>query len=59
MTFHELDISRRIELERADAARQALEEAAKKTESLVGNPHYRAAFKLAARTIRAMKFERV
>lgn len=66
MTAHDTDLIRRVALERADAARQALEDsgvrraletAAKAVESLAGGRHYQSAFKLAARTIRALKPE--
>lgn len=49
------DITRRVELEINAAIRRALEAGASKVEGLDGNPHYKAAFKLAARTLRGMK----
>lgn len=51
----ELDLARRIELERADAARQALEEAAKRMETREGGNVYRKAFKAAAALLRGWK----
>lgn len=44
-----------IELRVNAAIRKALESAAKAIEGLDGNRHYQAAFKAAARTIRALK----
>lgn len=49
------DIQRLIELERTDAARRALEEAASKIEGQAGNSVYVAAWRRAARLIRLMK----
>lgn len=48
-------IDRVIELERADAARKALEEAAKRVEEQEGNETYRKAFKAAAALLRQVK----
>jgi hypothetical protein len=50
-----MDDARRIELERADAARQALEEAARKIETQDGGETYRKAFKAAADLLRRWK----
>lgn len=50
-----MDDARRIELERADAARQALEEAAKRIEAQDGGETYRKAFKAAADLLRRFK----
>jgi hypothetical protein len=50
-----MDDARRIELERADAARQALEEAAQRVESQEGGETYRKAFKAAADLLRRFK----
>lgn len=50
-----MDDARRIELERADAARQALEEAARKIEMQDGGETYRKAFKAAADLLRRWK----
>ncbi len=50
-----MDDARRIELERADAARHALEEAAKRVESQEGGETYRKAFKAAADLLRRLK----
>jgi hypothetical protein len=49
------DFDRRIELERADAARWALEEAAKQVESQDGGQTYRKAYKTAAALLRRIK----
>lgn len=49
------DDARRIELERADAARQALEEAARRVEAQEGGETYRKAFKAAADLLRRLK----
>lgn len=49
------DLDRRIELERRDAARQALEAAAVRLEQQQGNSTYVQAWTKAARIIRAMK----
>jgi hypothetical protein len=49
------DFDRVIELERADAARKALEDAAAKLEGQAGNSVYVAAWRKAARLIRLMK----
>jgi hypothetical protein len=51
----ETDLGRMIELERADAARRALEDAAAKLEGQAGNSVYVAAWRKAARLIRLMK----
>ncbi|WP_165435513.1 hypothetical protein [Bradyrhizobium sp. Leo121] len=51
----EADLQRRIELERADAARRALEEAAKRVETLEGGSTYQKAYKAAAATLRRLK----
>lgn len=50
------DLSRRIELERADAARGALEEAANMLETRGGNEVYRQAWRKAADLIRAIAY---
>ena len=50
-----MDDARRIELERSDAARQALEEAAKRIESQGGGQTYQKAFKAAADVLRRFK----
>lgn len=44
-----------IELERADAARNALEDAAKRVEAQEGGETYRKAFKAAADLLRRLK----
>lgn len=50
------DITRRtVELESNSAVRKALERAAQAVESIAGTRHYEAAFKKAARAIRALK----
>ncbi|MDB5550811.1 MAG: hypothetical protein JWL86_795 [Rhizobium sp.] len=49
------DIIRRIKLERSDAARAALEEAAKKIESQDGGLTYQKAFKASAALLRRLK----
>jgi hypothetical protein len=49
------DIDRRIALERAEAARQALEKAIKTIEALGGNQLYRAAWKKAIRALLGLK----
>lgn len=51
----ETNISRVIELERGDAARRALEEAARKVEAQEGGETYRRAFKAAAQLLRDLK----
>jgi DNA polymerase/3'-5' exonuclease PolX len=51
----EQDIQRLVELERAEAVRKALEEAAYKLEAQAGNSVYMAAWRKAARLIRLMK----
>lgn len=48
------DLSRLIELERADAARRALEGAIKRIEQLDGNELYQKAWKASVQAIRAM-----
>jgi hypothetical protein len=48
------DIARRIELERTDAARKALEHAADRIESYSANELYRKALKIAARMVRSI-----
>jgi hypothetical protein len=48
-------IDRVIELERADAVRNALEEAAKRVESQDGGETYRKAYKAAASLLRQLK----
>jgi len=48
-------IDRVIELERADAVRKALEEAAQKLEAQSGNETYRKAFKASAALLRHLK----
>jgi len=48
-------IDRVIELERSDAVRKALEDAAVKLEGQAGNSVYLAAWRKAARIIRLMK----
>ena len=50
-----MDDARRIELERADAARQALEEAAKRIDTQHGSQTYQKAFKAAADLLRRFK----
>jgi len=49
---------RRIELERADAARRALEDAANRLEAYSANELYEKALRLGARLIRQMMNER-
>jgi hypothetical protein len=49
------DFLRRIELERSDAARKVLEDAAKDLESRRGGDTYQKAFKTAAALLRSMK----
>lgn len=51
----EVPIDRMIALERADAARRALEDAAARLEVQAGNSVYVAAWRKAARLIRLMK----
>lgn len=48
------DDKRLIELERADAAKQALDEAAKMLEGYAANSTYQQAFRLGAKLLRAM-----
>jgi hypothetical protein len=48
-------IERVIELERADAVRKALEEAAQRVESQEGSETYRKAFKASAALLRRLK----
>jgi hypothetical protein len=48
-------IDRVIELERADAVRKALEDAAQRVEGQAGNETYRKAFKAAAAILRQVK----
>lgn len=53
MTAHDTDLCRRIELERADAKRVALEDAVKRIEGhIVRGESYRKALKLAVRLVR-------
>lgn len=49
------DFLRRIELERSDAARKALEEAAKRIEAQEGGFTYQKAFKASAALLRRLK----
>lgn len=49
-----MNINRVIELERADAARMALEEAAKRVEAQDGGETYRKAFKASAALLRGL-----
>lgn len=49
------DFLRRIELERADAARKALEDAAQRVETQDGNDTYQKAFKASAALLRKLK----
>lgn len=49
------DHSRLIELERAQAAREALERAAERLETYKSNDTYEKAFKLGARLVRDLK----
>lgn len=49
-----MDDIRRIELERADAARMALEEAARRVEAQEGGETYRKAFKASAALLRGL-----
>lgn len=49
------DVERRIELERADAARKALDEAVRRIENLDGNPLYQKAWKVAVQSIKGVK----
>jgi hypothetical protein len=51
----EVDITRRIELERMDAAREALERAAEKLEEYSTNDLYRKALRIGARLVRGLK----
>jgi hypothetical protein len=56
MTDQTADITRRVELERNEAARQALEAAACKLELITNiSEPYRKALKMAARLIRGLK----
>jgi hypothetical protein len=48
-------INRVVELERADAARKALEEAAQRIEAQEGGETYRKAFKASAAMLRRLK----
>ena len=50
-----MDDARRIELERADAARQALEDAARRIETQDGGQTYQKAYKAAAELLRRLK----
>lgn len=52
-----MDDARRIELERADAARQALEEAAKRLENYSTNDLYHRVLRLGAKLVRKIKDE--
>lgn len=49
------DFMRRIELERSDAARRALEEAARRIEAQEGGSTYQKAFKASAALLRRLK----
>jgi hypothetical protein len=49
------DFLRRIELERADAARKALEDAAQRIEAQDGGETYRKAYKASAAILRHLK----
>lgn len=51
------DITRRVELERADAMREALERAAKRIEALDGGQTYQKAHKAIAALLRRWKGE--
>ncbi|MGY3609914.1 MULTISPECIES: hypothetical protein [unclassified Bradyrhizobium] len=51
----EADLMRRIELERADAARTALESAAEALEARHANKTYKRAWEIAAELIRELK----
>lgn len=53
------DIERRIELERSDAARRALEEAANALEILAGNELYQRAWRRAADFLRSFDFKKL
>ncbi len=48
-------VDRQIELERKDAAKEALEKGAARIESLAGSPAYVQAFKKAAKELRKLK----
>lgn len=50
-----MDDARRIELERADAARQALEDAARRVEAQAGGETYQKAYKTVAALLRRLK----
>jgi hypothetical protein len=54
-----MDDARRIELERADAARQALEEAALRLEGYSTNDLYHRVLRLGAKLIRKIKDEKL
>lgn len=49
------DVARLVELERKDAAREAIEAAAKALEERAGNKLYEKAWKAGARLIRTLK----
>lgn len=53
--MNDTDHGRLIQLERADAAREALERAAEMLEALCTNEHYRKAMRKAAKLIRQMQ----
>lgn len=55
----EVDLMRRIELERDDAARAALEAAARALEERAGNRLYEKAWKAGARLIRSLSVKSV
>jgi hypothetical protein len=49
-----VEIQRLIELERADAAKKAVDEAVRRVERLDGNPLYQKAWKVAVRSIKGV-----
>lgn len=51
----ETDIARLIQLEREDAARRAIEDAAKALETRAGNSLYEKAWKAGAKLIRSLR----
>lgn len=53
MSAHDTDLMRRIELERADAARAALEEGITRISNLDGNEIYQRAWRRALEALRA------
>jgi hypothetical protein len=55
MTVHDADLMRRVELERADAARRALDEAALALEVKHGAEQYMRAWRKAAGFLRTFK----